>query len=111
VFGGRAASAALAEPETSRGAEPLEVSLDVEVAPATRTALWEHAGLLRTREGLELLRSDPHPLARLIATCALARNESRGAHLRADHPGTDPDLDAMHTIVEPDGGVRFERWL
>jgi L-aspartate oxidase len=111
VFGGRAASAALAEPAVARGAEPLEVSLDVEVAPATRSALWEHAGLLRTREGLELLRSDPHPLARLIATCALARNESRGAHLRADHPGTDPDLDAMHTIVEPDGGVRFERWL
>ncbi len=34
--------------------------------------------------------SDPHPLARLIARCALARTESRGAHRRSDHPERDP---------------------
>ena len=53
---------------------------------STREALWREAGIVRTEEGLQRLLADPHPLARLIARCALARTESRGAHLRADHP-------------------------
>ena len=57
---------------------------------ATRAALWRDAGIVRTAEGLERLLDDPHPLARLIARCALARTESRGAHLRADSPRARP---------------------
>ncbi len=110
VFGARAARAALAEPPGRRGAPPTAVELVAEVTPATRTALWEHAGLRRTQSGLEQLLEDPYPLARLIGACALARTECRGAHVREDHPQTDPELDGMHTIVDPDGGVRFERW-
>jgi L-aspartate oxidase len=110
VFGARAARAALAEPPDRGGTPPRAVELAAEVAPATRTALWEHAGLRRTQSGLEQLLVDPYPLARLIGACALARTESRGAHVREDHPQTDPKLDGMHTIVDPDGGVRFERW-
>jgi L-aspartate oxidase len=110
VFGGRAAAAALGEPAPARRIAPTAVALGVEVTAATRSALWEHAGLQRTRAGLQQLLDDPHPLARLIARCALAREESRGAHLREDYPETDPSLDATHTIVEPDGEVRFERW-
>src|ERR1019366_8218783 len=110
VFGARAASTALAEPALAGRVTPTAVELVGEVTPATRTALWEHAGLRRTRDGLELLLEDPYPLARLIAACALAREESRGAQIREDFPETDPQLDAMHTIVEPDGAVSFERW-
>ncbi len=65
----------------------------------TRAALWRYAGIVRTREGLTHLLSDPHPLTRLIARCALARNESRGAHVRADHPERDPELDLRHLVV------------
>ena len=64
-----------------------------------------------SRAGLETLLSDPYPLARLIGACALARTESRGAHVRADHPESDPRFDSMHSIVEPDATLRLERWL
>jgi L-aspartate oxidase len=110
VFGARAARAALAEPAVERSAVATAVELHATVAPSTRTALWRHAGLHRDAEGLGLLLEDPYPLARLIAACALAREESRGAHHRDDHPQTEPALDATHTIVEADGSVRFERW-
>jgi L-aspartate oxidase len=109
VLGARAASAALEEPAAA-GGTPVAVELVAEVTPATRTALWEDAGLSRTRQGLERLLDDANPLARLIAACALARTESRGAHVREDHPQSDPRFDEMHTIVDPHGTVSFERW-
>ena len=43
-------------------------------------------GLVRTREGLERLLDDPHPLVGLIAARALLRTRRRGAHFRADFP-------------------------
>jgi len=109
VLGRRAASAALGEPALS-GAEPYVVELAAEVVPATKTALWEHAGLRRSAAGLAALLDDPYPLARLIGACALAREESRGAQVRVDYPQTDPALEATHTIVAPDGSISFERW-
>jgi L-aspartate oxidase len=76
----------------------------------TRDALWRCAGLRRTRAGLEQLLDDPFPLARLIAGSALAREESRGAHQRSDHPVTDSGCDHMHLIVDKDGGASWELW-
>ena len=111
VFGCRAALAALGEPGVAAEAQTTAVTFAGEVAQPTRSALWEYAGLVRTRAGLEALLDDPYPLAGLIAACALAREESRGAHLRGDFPRTDTALDGMHTIIEPAGEVRFERWL
>src|SRR5215213_7892727 len=102
VFGRRAALAGLAgEPAPGAPAARLPAT---PVAPApsrgTREAMWRHAGLERSAEGLAPLLEDPHPLARLVAASALSREESRGAQARADFPGTDSTLDGRHTVVE-----------
>jgi L-aspartate oxidase len=110
VFGWRAAHAAMAEPEPAAGSAPPGPGPSPVPPPETRTALWRLAGIERTREGLEELRGDQFPLARLIAESALAREESRGAHQRADHPETDASLDERHLVVSPDGGARWEDW-
>ena len=111
VFGRRAAIAASDEPHPPEdpgpppdpGAPPLP-------AESTRTALWEHAGLERDAEGLRKLLNEPLPLARLVARACLAREESRGAHQRTDHPDTDPALDDMHAVVGAEGEPEFEPW-
>jgi L-aspartate oxidase len=64
----------------------------------------------RERAGLQRLRSDPHPLARLVAACAMLREESRGAHFRADFPHTDPGLDDHHAVVRDGETPAFEPW-
>jgi L-aspartate oxidase len=101
VFGRRAALAGLGEPEV---APPAAVAPADPIAPPpsreTRAALWRLAGLERDAGRLRELAGDPHPLARLVAACALARRESRGAHARADFPGLDPALDSHHTVVD-----------
>ena len=111
VFGRRAALAGLDEPAAPP--EPAAPTESIAAAPAwaTRQAMWRCAGLERDAEGLGALLDDPHPLARLVARGALHREESRGAHLRSDHPDTDPALDEMHTLIAADRDVpRFERW-
>jgi L-aspartate oxidase len=113
VWGRRAALAAIEEPAPSpRGEPPPEgqASAVVPPTPETRSALWRLAGLERDAVGLRGLLDDPHPLARLIAAGALAREESRGAHRRSDFPQQDPALDGQHAVVGPGGEVRWERW-
>jgi L-aspartate oxidase len=79
--------------------------------PQTRAGLWRCAGLTRTAEELgRLAETDPFPLARKVARSALAREESRGAHQRVDHPATDPELDLAHSVVTAEDAARFERW-
>ena len=109
VFGARVARAALDEPPGAAG-PAVEVRPDAEVTSQTRAALWRDAGLRRNREGLERLLGDPHPLVRVIAACALGRDESRGAHIREDHPLTDPVLDEMHSLVDAGERPHLERW-
>jgi L-aspartate oxidase len=113
VFGARAARAAMDEP---RGVSdpptppPAPRSLPAP-SRASQEALWRDAGLVRTREGLERLRDDPHPLVRLVAAHALLREESRGAHMRVDFPDTDPALDLHHSVSRAgDELPAFERW-
>ena len=77
---------------------------------ATRAALWQDAGGVRTGEGLTRLLGDRHPLARLIARCALARTESRGAHLRAEYPERDPALDYRHVTVCDEQEIAWQSW-
>jgi L-aspartate oxidase len=109
VWGGRAAVAALGEPRIEPGepAEPATLELPDR---ATREALWADAGLERTPEGLHRLLEHPHPMARLVAQCALMRTESRGAHFRVDYPETDPGFDGYHVVVR-DGSAALEAWV
>jgi L-aspartate oxidase len=115
VFGWRAARRALDEPTPPPPSEGSlsELGAQPPVAPPTqetRRALWQHAGLERTREGLQALLDDPYPLAGMVARGALAREESRGAHVRLDHPERDDRLDGRHAVLGPAGQLAFERW-
>ncbi len=110
VFGRRAALAATSDPEPPATAAPDDKIHTAPPSDDTRAALWRHAGLRREPAGLGILLDDPFPLARLIAASCLAREESRGAHQRVDHPETDPALDHMHTLVAGGAPPRFEQW-
>jgi L-aspartate oxidase len=109
VFGSRAAQAACEEPARA-DRPPLPKWRFEPPTEATRAALWEHAGPIRDARSLERLLDDPYPLARAIARNALARRETRGAHLRSDFPRADPDLDGVHFVHDPTGELRQESW-
>ena len=91
-----------------------------------RGLMWQEAGLVRSGEGLRrvldrvavLERSTPAgasetrtllTVARLVATAALARPESRGAHFRSDHPASDPRWRRRITLVRTGDEVHVER--
>jgi L-aspartate oxidase len=99
VFGRRAALAALRDPEPPAAAEPAGPAGE---APSreTREAMWRLAGLERSAGDLQALLEDPHPLARLVAACALAREETRGGHARAEFGTSDGRLDGMHSVLQ-----------
>jgi L-aspartate oxidase len=112
VFGARAALAGLDEPAPAPdGVDPPPAARLARPTRATQEALWRDAGITRTRASLERLLDDPHPLARLIAACALRREESRGAHQRVDFPRTDRALDHRHAVVGlADERPRLQHW-
>jgi L-aspartate oxidase len=121
VFGRRAAMAALEEPARAAGAPRARAQATSDgrggsgeparVERTTRTALWEHAGIERSAEGLRRLLHDPHPLARLIARSALEREESRGTHARTDRPDRDALLDGRHLTVSGAGEqLEWQAW-
>jgi L-aspartate oxidase len=110
VFGNRAAIAALGEPAIRDELPTPRAAPQIVPGQSTRDALWQLAGIERDARGLERLLEDRFPLARVIATSALAREESRGAHQRRDHPQPDHSLDRTHAVVLGGDPPLFERW-
>ncbi|KQX07419.1 MULTISPECIES: L-aspartate oxidase [unclassified Leifsonia] len=112
----------LSEPEVPSSHAPDGVSAEISslsspdagLRRSVQALLWEHAGVLRSGDGLRQARdalaalSRPDTaatrtgsvledanlldLARLIVDAALAREESRGAHFRTDFPVANPQL-------------------
>jgi L-aspartate oxidase len=112
VFGRRAALAALGEPdapELAAAPQPPEQAPRETVTLELRRSMWEHAGLIRSADELEPLRSAPLLLARLLAESALARQESRGAHFRCDFPLADEAFEG-HIVQRLGGETRVELW-
>jgi L-aspartate oxidase len=110
VFARRAVDHALGERQPARVAPDERELRRLGALPAppraeraTREALSRGAGIVRTAAGLRPLLDSEHPLVRAIAGCALAREETRGAHARADFPERDPALDWRHAVVRAGG--------
>ena len=117
AFGRRAGMAAARE---TGGEVPLPARIGPELSSADlqalREAMTRHVGVESTRAGRERLlsliarietRAPGAPVlsaASLIAQGALAREESRGGHYRADFP--DADVEARHTRMQVAHPVR-----
>jgi len=113
VFGARAAAAALHDARKTGRPGPVADGAPLPkpaLSPASRAALWSHAGLERDADGLRTLLDDEHPLVRLIARAALAREESRGAHQRTDFPALDPAMDHRHVTLTGGDDPVIEMW-
>ena len=109
VFGRRAALCAVEEPVLPPTTQPAAAGPPPAPEEQTRSALWSDAGPARDAAGLERLTGDPYPLAQLIARSALERRESRGCHVRTDHPAVDQALDGTHIVVAS-GGAAPQAW-
>lgn len=114
VFGARAGRAML-ECVAGEGGDPgASVALPAADAGGVRDIAWNYCGILRSggglREAIRLLEAAPQSneqtVALLIARCALAREESRGAHFRSDFPGKRAEFE-KHSVVTKHGGIAF----
>jgi L-aspartate oxidase len=112
VFGRRAALASLSEPAVGDVGEPPAAPADAGREAVTlelRRSMWKHAGLIRSADELEPLRSAPLLLARLLAESALAREESRGAHFRSDFPLADDAFEG-HIVQRLGCETQVQTW-
>jgi len=118
VFGARAARAILGATAKPGGAEISACRPGPMTLPEVQALTWTHCGIVRDAAGLSeaiarLESKGPAPEARaahqvalLIARCALAREESRGAHYRTDFPEKRTEF-ARHSIIDRTGTVRL----
>lgn len=129
VFGARAGrSMREITSRTAIAIEPAAPPLFPMVAEsALRDLAWRDCGLIRSGDGLRKAISqlesaqfelcprparehfelrNIHTVALLIARCALAREESRGAHFRSDFPASHPEFQ-KHSFLSLDNAVTF----
>jgi L-aspartate oxidase len=135
VFGGRAGRAmrqwiAAPVPEAEYPVERAEgLRTQAGSVHGFRELAWTHCGIIRSGEGLsravsdlEALEKDStgaseltpersearnvHRVALLIARCALAREESRGAHFRTDFPAKRTEFQ-KHSVISRHSGIQF----
>jgi L-aspartate oxidase len=127
VFGARAGRAM----REQRAVSPDSINAPKECFPemaesALRSLTWDYCGILRSGAELDQALSElqvqtrqlpaasradyelrnMHAVARLIALCALARRESRGAHYRLDEPEKKLEFQ-KHSIIARDREVEF----
>jgi L-aspartate oxidase len=108
VFGRHAGVAATAG-ASGRWAGPVHAA----VPPVDGAALGPAAGPLRSgaelREELDRLGPATAGLAGMVLRSALLRVESRGAHVRTDHPAEDPAWAELEVVARPGAGVTVRR--
>jgi len=129
VFGARAGRAMRETASSARAAAAQGASFEVPSLPSAeiQQLAWERCGIVRCGDGLrqaverleqcDLTIADPtreraalrniREVALLIARCALAREESRGAHFRTDFPAKRAEFE-KHSVLSKDARVRFE---
>ncbi len=126
VFGTRAGRA-MREQSGAAGSSATTVESFPETSEAEiRLLAWNDCGVLRNGVDLERalqilnVKTSPrdtadrtgyelrniHVVANLIAQCALARRESRGAHCRTDFPDKRPEFH-RHSMIRLGGNVEF----
>jgi L-aspartate oxidase len=122
------ASAVVEDPSGARPASRLRPARAAVLADRLRDAMWDGAGLVRDARGLGAARdlagairvecdTDASPAAAglraraltadLICTSALAREESRGSHLRDDFPDSGDEWLGIW-VTDRNRGLRFD---
>ncbi len=125
---GKSSSRGAANPGPSGGNHPLPADGARRVAQI-REVMWQKVGIIRSAESLQAaldllarrappLPSSPnrtqheqsnlHIVAEVIARCALAREESRGAHYRSDFPCRDDERWGRYSRIALGQPVTFE---
>jgi len=115
VFGARAGRAMREERRKHGTSRRSPAIRHIECGPDVRRIAWEKCGIVRDAAGLkeacELLEGHLNRnealVAWLIARCALAREESRGAHFRSDAPEKRAEFE-KHSVVKNEGDVQFQ---
>jgi len=106
-------------PEAAYSNGPVPVPIEAAVSEI-QDLMWKHVGIVRTAFGMrqaiqrlqEIAKQLAHPRTRreyearnlqiagsLVARCALAREESRGAHYRTDFPDHNDAKFGKHSVV------------